>query len=66
MLAGCTSPARCSPSSENVAKLMAAPVGQVKPGDDAAPAPAELSGGKILSRAAASWVREKFSGKETK
>jgi len=46
----------------NVAKLMAAPDGEAElPGDAAA-----LSGGKILSRAAASWVRDKFSGKETK
>ena len=46
----------------NVAKLMAAPDGEVElPGEDAA-----LSGGKILGRAAASWVRDKFSGKETK
>jgi len=46
----------------NVAKLMAAPDGETElPGDDAA-----LSGGKILSRAAALWVRDKFSGKETK
>jgi carbon monoxide dehydrogenase subunit G len=46
----------------NVAKLMAAPDGEAElPGEDAA-----LSGGKILSRAAASWVRDKFSGKETK
>jgi carbon monoxide dehydrogenase subunit G len=46
----------------NVAKLMAAPDGDAEqPGDAAA-----LSGGKILSRAAASWVRDKFSGKESK
>ena len=46
----------------NVAKLVAAPAGEAElPGEAAA-----LSGGKILSRAAASWVREKFSGKETK
>jgi carbon monoxide dehydrogenase subunit G len=46
----------------NVAKLMAAPDGEAElPGEAAA-----LSGGKILSRAAASWVRDKFSGKETK
>ena len=46
----------------NVAKLMAAPDGDAElPGEAAA-----LSGGKILSRAAASWVRDKFSGKETK
>ena len=46
----------------NVAKLMAAPDGEAElPGEAAA-----LSGGKILSRAAASWVRDKFSGKESK
>ena len=46
----------------NVAKLMTAPDGDAElPGEAAA-----LSGGKILSRAAASWVREKFAGKETK
>lgn len=46
----------------NVAKLVAAPDGEAGlPGEDGA-----LSGGKILSRAAASWVRGKFSGKETK
>src|SRR5215472_1658388 len=46
----------------NVAKLMAAPDGDAElPGEAAA-----LSGGKILSRAAASWMRDKFSGKETK
>jgi len=46
----------------NVAKLTAAPDGETElPGDAAA-----LSGGKILSRAAALWVRDKFSGKETK
>ena len=46
----------------NVAKLMAASDGETElPGDAAA-----LSGGKILSRAAALWVRDKFSGKETK
>src|SRR5580698_424421 len=46
----------------NVAKLMDAQDGEAElPGEDAA-----LSGGKILSRAAASWVRDKFSGKETK
>jgi uncharacterized protein len=46
----------------NVAKLMAAQDGESGlPGEAAA-----LSGGKILSRAAASWVRDKFSGKETK
>jgi uncharacterized protein len=48
--------------AENVAKLIAAQTGEP---DDAAPQPAtELSGGKILSRAAASWVRQKLSGKE--
>jgi len=52
--------------AENVAKLMAAQSDGAEPGDTAAPeAAAELSGGKILSRAAASWVRQKFSGKET-
>jgi carbon monoxide dehydrogenase subunit G len=46
----------------NVAKLMAAQDGAAElPGEAEA-----LSGGKILSRAAASWVRDKFSGKETK
>ena len=45
----------------NVAKLMATDGEAELPGEDAA-----LSGGKILSRAAASWVRDKFSGKETK
>jgi len=46
----------------NVAKLVAAEDGDPKlSGDGAA-----LSGGKILSRAAASWVRDKFSGKEPK
>jgi hypothetical protein len=45
---------------------MAAPADDLTPGDDAASRSSELSGGKILSRAAASWVREKFSGKETK
>src|SRR5262249_46318643 len=50
--------------AENVAKLMAREPGAE---DGAVPdAAAELSGGKILSRAAASWVRDKFSGKETK
>src|SRR5262249_18104165 len=44
------------------AKLMAGPDGEGDtPGEAAA-----LSGGKILSRAAASWVRDKFSGKESK
>src|SRR3954464_8067153 len=52
--------------AENVAKLIAAPADDPTPGDDAAPRSSELSGGRILSRAAASWVREKFSGKETK
>lgn len=48
--------------AENVAKLMTAAEGEAElPGEGAA-----LSGGKILSRAAASWVREKFSGKEDK
>jgi carbon monoxide dehydrogenase subunit G len=46
----------------NVAKLMAAPDGEAEPLGEAA----ALSGGKILSRAAASWVRDKFSGKESK
>ena len=45
----------------NVAKLMAAPDGEAE-----LPGEAALKGGKILSRAAASWVRDKFSGKETK
>ena len=46
----------------NVAKLMAMPDGEAElPGDAAA-----LSGGRILSRAAAAWVRDKLSGKETK
>ena len=41
---------------------MAAGDGEAElPGETAA-----LGGGKILSRAAASWVRDKFSGKETK
>ena len=52
--------------AENVAKLMAAPADDPAPGGDAASRSSELSGGRILSRAAASWVREKFSGKETK
>jgi uncharacterized protein len=47
--------------AENVAKLMAAQEGADVPGTAA-----ELSGGRILSRAAASWVRGKFSGKEQK
>jgi uncharacterized protein len=46
----------------NVAKLMAAPDGEAELPNEAA----ALSGGKILSRAAASWMRDKFSGKETK
>ena len=46
----------------NVAKLMAAPDGEADLPDEAA----ALSGGKIVSRAAASWMRDKFSGKETK
>jgi uncharacterized protein len=46
----------------NVAKLMAAPDGEGELRGEAA----ALSGGKILSRVAASWVRDKFSGKETK
>lgn len=46
----------------NVAALMAAPDGEAgRPAEAAA-----LSGGKLLSRAAASWVRDKFSGKEAK
>jgi carbon monoxide dehydrogenase subunit G len=52
--------------AENVAKLMAAPADDLTPSGDAASRSSELSGGRILSRAAASWVREKFSGKETK
>jgi len=50
--------------AENVAKLMDQEPGPE--GDTAASSATNLSGGKILSRAAASWVREKFSGKETK
>src|ERR1700730_4617138 len=51
--------------AENVAKLVAAAADEPNSADDAAPKPAtELSGGKILSRAAASWVRQKLSGKE--
>src|SRR4051794_5898340 len=55
--------------AENVAKL-AVPAGQSGSPDEALPVPVpgaatELSGGKILSRAAASWVRQKLSGKET-
>jgi carbon monoxide dehydrogenase subunit G len=45
--------------AENVAKLIAAQA-------DVPGAAAELKGGKILSRAAASWVRHKVSGKQTK
>lgn len=46
----------------NVAKLIGAQDSETAlPGEAAA-----LSGGKILSRAAASWVRDKFSAKETK
>jgi uncharacterized protein len=45
--------------AENVAKLIAAEDGSELP-----ETAAELSGGRILSRAAASWVRGKFSGKE--
>jgi carbon monoxide dehydrogenase subunit G len=53
--------------AENDAKLMAAQAAEPGSGDDTAPgSAAALSGGKILSRAAASWMREKFSGKETK
>jgi carbon monoxide dehydrogenase subunit G len=53
--------------AENVAKLMTAQGTEPGSGDETAPnGAAPLSGGKILSRAAASWVREKFSGKETK
>ena len=54
--------------AENLAKLMAAQAGDgVADDDEAKPgASGELSGGKILSRAAASWVRQKFSGKESK
>src|ERR1700758_3354084 len=48
--------------AENVAKLMAMPGMEAGSGDETAPSSAvPLSGGKILSRAAASWVREKFS-----
>src|SRR5947209_14877074 len=50
--------------AENVAKLMAQETGPE--GEPVPNAAAALSGGKILSRAAASWVRDKFSGKETK
>jgi carbon monoxide dehydrogenase subunit G len=46
----------------NIAKLMAAQDGEAElPGEAAA-----LSGGKILTRAAASWVRDRFSGKDSK
>src|SRR5262249_34930391 len=48
--------------AENVAKRMAAPDAELGSENETA----ALGGGKILSRAAASWVREKFSGKETK
>jgi len=48
--------------AENVAKLMCAVEGEAELADEGA----VLSGRKILSRAAASWVREKFSGKEDK
>ena len=51
--------------AENVAKLMAAQGDEPNTVDNTAWKPAtELSGGKILSRAAESWVRQKFSGKE--
>ena len=50
--------------AENVAKLMARERGAED--EPVANAAAELSGGKILGRAAASWVRDKFSGKDTK
>jgi carbon monoxide dehydrogenase subunit G len=51
--------------AENVAKLMAAQADEPQAADNAARQSAtELSGGKILSRAAASWVRQKLSGKE--
>ena len=50
--------------AENVAKLMAQEPGVE--GESVPNAAAELSGGKIISRAAASWVRDKFSGKDTK
>ena len=51
--------------AENVAKLIAAQADGLSDAEDAASNPAtELSGGKILSRAAASWVRQKLSGKE--
>ena len=57
--------------AENVAKLMAAQADASAAHDEVAPIPvpgaaAELKGGKLISRAAASWVRQKFSGKETK
>lgn len=50
--------------AENVAKLTAQVPGVE--GEGVPKASAELSGGKILSRAAASWVRDKFSGRDTK
>lgn len=51
----------------NVARLIAAQAEEPNAAEDPAPQPAtELSGGKILSRAAASWVRQKLSGKEPK
>lgn len=51
----------------NVAKLIAAQDGEAgAPADETPSTATELSGGKILSRAAASWVRDKLSGKETK
>jgi len=57
--------------AENVAKLMAVKSDGLGSGDQTGQTPlpssgAELSGGKILWRAAASWIRERFSGKETK
>jgi uncharacterized protein len=55
--------------AENVAKLMAARREETGAPGEAVAEPgnaAALSGGKILSRAARSWVREKFKGKETK
>ena len=53
--------------ADNVAKLIDAQADAPKTAEDAARKPAsELSGGKILSRAAASWVRQKLSGKEPK
>jgi carbon monoxide dehydrogenase subunit G len=51
--------------AENVAKLIAAHADEPDSPDDAEPkSAAALSGGKILSRAAALWVRQKLSGKE--